>query len=79
MRAVVQRVASASVEVEGRVVSEIGQGLLVLIGVHESDAEADADYMYVANQAKASSALYTTPISFPWKILLIKLLLNREE
>ncbi|WOL06978.1 D-tyrosyl-tRNA(Tyr) deacylase [Canna indica] len=45
MRAVVQRVLSASVEVEGRVVSEIGPGLLVLVGVHEADTEADADYI----------------------------------
>ncbi|XAR59207.1 D-aminoacyl-tRNA deacylase [Bertholletia excelsa] len=45
MRAVVQRVASASVEVEGRVVSEIGPGLLVLVGVHESDVDSDADYI----------------------------------
>lgn len=34
-------------QVEGRVVSEIGPGLLVLVGLHESDLEADADYMYV--------------------------------
>uniref|UniRef100_A0A1D1ZIF6 D-aminoacyl-tRNA deacylase n=1 Tax=Anthurium amnicola TaxID=1678845 RepID=A0A1D1ZIF6_9ARAE len=45
MRAVVQRVASASVEVEGRIVSEIGPGLLVLVGLHDSDTEADADYI----------------------------------
>ncbi|ESR62689.1 hypothetical protein CICLE_v10016962mg [Citrus x clementina] len=45
MRAVVQRVASASVEVEGRLVSEIGPGLLVLVGLHESDTDADADYV----------------------------------
>ncbi|XP_018833546.1 D-aminoacyl-tRNA deacylase [Juglans regia] len=45
MRAVVQRVASASVEVEGRIVSEIGPGLLVLVGLHESDSDADADYI----------------------------------
>ncbi|RDY01692.1 D-aminoacyl-tRNA deacylase [Mucuna pruriens] len=45
MRAVVQRVASASVEVEGRIVSEIGPGLLVLVGVHDSDSDADADYI----------------------------------
>ncbi|XP_064935869.1 uncharacterized protein LOC135584432 isoform X2 [Musa acuminata AAA Group] len=45
MRAVVQRVLSASVEVEGRVVSEIGPGLLVLVGVHESDTDGDADYI----------------------------------
>ncbi|KAI3410583.1 D-aminoacyl-tRNA deacylase, partial [Psidium guajava] len=45
MRAVVQRVASASVEVEGRTVSEIGPGLLVLVGLHESDVDSDADYI----------------------------------
>ncbi|KAL7211722.1 hypothetical protein ACSBR2_014559 [Camellia fascicularis] len=45
MRAVVQRVASASVEVEGRIVSEIGPGLLVLVGIHESDVESDAEYI----------------------------------
>ncbi|KAI5657230.1 hypothetical protein M9H77_26023 [Catharanthus roseus] len=45
MRAVVQRVASASVEVEGRVVSSIGPGLMVLVGLHESDVDSDADYL----------------------------------
>ncbi|KAB1221996.1 D-tyrosyl-tRNA(Tyr) deacylase [Morella rubra] len=45
MRAVVQRVAAASVEVDGRVVSEIGPGLVVLVGVHESDSDSDADYI----------------------------------
>ncbi|KAI5446221.1 uncharacterized protein LOC127138014 isoform X1 [Lathyrus oleraceus] len=45
MRAVVQRVDSASVEVEGRTVSEIGPGLLVLVGIHDSDSDADADYI----------------------------------
>ncbi|KAG6497684.1 hypothetical protein ZIOFF_045588 [Zingiber officinale] len=45
MRAVVQRVLSARVEVEDRVVSEIGPGLLVLVGVHESDTDADAEHI----------------------------------
>ncbi|XP_023541323.1 D-aminoacyl-tRNA deacylase-like [Cucurbita pepo subsp. pepo] len=45
MRAVVQRVASASVEVDGRIVSEIGPGLLVLVGVHDSDTDSDAEYI----------------------------------
>ncbi|KAL4291521.1 hypothetical protein GQ457_14G009520 [Hibiscus cannabinus] len=45
MRAVVQRVASASVEVDGRIVSEIGPGLLVLVGLHDSDTESDAGYI----------------------------------
>ncbi len=45
MRAVVQRVAEASVTVEARVVGRIGSGLLVLLGVGQGDAEADADYL----------------------------------
>ncbi|KAL3643489.1 hypothetical protein CASFOL_014304 [Castilleja foliolosa] len=45
MRAVVQRVASASIEVEGRTVSAIGPGLLVLVGIHETDVASDADYI----------------------------------
>jgi D-tyrosyl-tRNA(Tyr) deacylase len=45
MRAVVQRVASASVSVDGREVSRIGRGLLVLLGVHADDDEANADRM----------------------------------
>ena len=45
MRAVVQRVSRASVAVEERVVGEIGVGLLVLLGVSATDAEADAGYL----------------------------------
>ncbi|HUN85219.1 MAG TPA: D-aminoacyl-tRNA deacylase [Terracidiphilus sp.] len=45
MRAVVQRVSKASVSVEGRIVGEIGQGLLVLLGVSRADAKADAEYL----------------------------------
>jgi D-Tyr-tRNAtyr deacylase len=33
-------------QVEGRVVSAIGPGVLVLVGVHETDTDSDADYMY---------------------------------
>jgi D-tyrosyl-tRNA(Tyr) deacylase len=43
MRAVVQRVASASVSVDGQTVSSIGRGLLILLGVHVDDNEAAAD------------------------------------
>ena len=43
MRAVVQRVSSASVEVEGQVVGAIGAGLLALVGVTHTDTARDAD------------------------------------
>jgi len=43
MRAIVQRVTSASVSVDGQTVSSIGQGLLILLGVHEADDDAAAD------------------------------------
>lgn len=42
MRAVVTRVNSASVEIDGAVAGSIGRGLLVLLGVHEEDTEAQA-------------------------------------
>ena len=45
MRAVVQRVEQANVTVNQRVVGEIGNGLLVLLGVSKSDVETDADYL----------------------------------
>ena len=43
MRAVVTRVKSASVTIDGRVNGEIGQGLLVLLGVGPNDTEAICD------------------------------------
>jgi len=45
MRAVVQRVNRARVTVGGEVVGEIGQGLLVLLGVGQSDTDTAADYL----------------------------------
>jgi D-tyrosyl-tRNA(Tyr) deacylase len=45
MRAVVQRVREAAVEVEGSVVSSIGRGLLVLLGVGRDDGPADVRYV----------------------------------
>ena len=45
MRALVQRVSRASVVVDGRVVSEIGPGLLVLLGVTHEDTERGADWL----------------------------------
>jgi D-tyrosyl-tRNA(Tyr) deacylase len=45
MRAVVQRVSRASVTVGEEITGEIGNGLLVLLGVEREDSEADADYI----------------------------------
>ena len=45
MRAVVQRVTRASVKVNGEFTGKIAEGLLVLLGVAQEDAESDADYL----------------------------------
>lgn len=45
MRAVVQRVKQSAVIVDGEIVGGIGKGLLVLLGVAETDRRADADFM----------------------------------
>ena len=45
MRAVVQRVKRAKVEVEGRVVGEIGPGLLIFLGIGEGDSEKEGEYL----------------------------------
>ena len=45
MRAVLQRVSSARVDVEGKTVGAVGAGLLVLLGVGQDDTEEDAVYI----------------------------------
>ena len=45
MRAVVTRVRSASVTIDGQVVGQIGRGFLILLGVGPEDTEATADKM----------------------------------
>jgi len=45
MRAVIQRVASAEVTVDGRSTGKIGKGLLVFVGVGKGDGEADISYL----------------------------------
>ena len=45
MRCVVQRVSSASVEIGGKIVGQIGRGLMVLVGVAAGDEEKDVKYM----------------------------------
>jgi D-tyrosyl-tRNA(Tyr) deacylase len=45
MRAVIQRVKQSSVKTNNKIVGQIGQGLLVLLGVAKGDSVADADYL----------------------------------
>jgi D-tyrosyl-tRNA(Tyr) deacylase len=51
VRALIQRVSRASVSVDGRTISSIGPGLLVLLGVARADTEHDADWL--AEKVKA--------------------------
>ena len=45
MRAVIQRVSSASVTVDGKEISAINQGLLILLGVEKNDKPEDLNYL----------------------------------
>ena len=45
MRAVLQRVKSSSVVVDGKIIGEIGPGLNMLLGIASEDTEADMDYI----------------------------------
>ena len=45
MRMVVQRVCEASVRIDGKIVSSISQGLMVLLGIEAIDFKLDADYL----------------------------------
>ena len=45
MRAVIQRVSQAKVVVDENTVGQIGKGFMILLGVHEQDTQADADYL----------------------------------
>lgn len=44
MKAVIQRVLSAKLEADGSLVSEIGRGYVIFLGVGKGDTESDADY-----------------------------------
>jgi D-tyrosyl-tRNA(Tyr) deacylase len=45
MRALIQRVTEASVEIDGQTVGRIGRGLLILLGVCHTDTAADAQWL----------------------------------
>ena len=45
MRAVIQRVSEASVTVEGEIVSQINNGLLILVGIEDEDGQEDITWL----------------------------------
>jgi D-tyrosyl-tRNA(Tyr) deacylase len=45
MRAVIQRVSNASVKVDGAITGQIQQGLLVLVGIEDSDGQDDLEWL----------------------------------
>lgn len=45
MRALIQRVTHADVVIDGRTNGEIGKGMLVLLGIHETDNQEDIDWL----------------------------------
>jgi len=45
LRAVIQRVSQAAVSINEREVGRIDHGLLILLGVHETDTQTDVDYL----------------------------------
>ena len=45
MKAVIQRVSQASVTIESKIVSQINQGLLILIGIEEADNQQDINWL----------------------------------
>ena len=51
MRVVIQRVSSASVTIDNKIVAEINEGLLVLVGIEDADTQEDIDWL-VAKIAK---------------------------
>ena len=45
MRVVIQRVTEANVKVEGEIVGEVKQGLMLLVGIQEEDTKTDVDWL----------------------------------
>lgn len=45
MKVVIQRVSEAHVKVDGKIVGEIGKGLMLLVGIDENDEKQDADWL----------------------------------
>jgi hypothetical protein len=64
MKIVVQRVLNASVTVDGQIISKIGRGLMVLVGLTEGDCQKDIDYM--VSYCRLHSHKNKTPLPKPF-------------
>ena len=69
MRAVVQKVSQSKVTVENEITGEIGQGLMVLLGVTHEDTEADAKYMA---EKIANLRIFEDAITFEIALMVVK-------
>ena len=84
MRAVVTRVKEASVSIDDKVISGIGNGLLVLLGIKNSDTEKEAKWMadricglriFEDNDGKIN----IHPYSFTFSVWLVKMNINPKD
>lgn len=76
MRAVIQRVKSASVTVDNKLISQIGRGLLVLVGVSRDDTTEDAEK--IANRILRIK-LWEDPFTLaPWKTNVAELKIEED-
>ena len=65
MRVVVQRVSSAAVRVDGEIISEMGRGLCVLLGINKNDTEASIEP--VVKKLLSMKLFEDTETNQPWK------------
>lgn len=76
MRAIIQRVLSASVSVNGATIASMGKGYLVLVGIHHQDTVSDRDYIIrkLLNIRLFDDDLHTGPDGHakPWALSIMQ-------
>ncbi len=50
MRAIIQRVSSASCSIEGKISGQIGKGFMILLGIEDNDTEEDLNWLAQKDQ-----------------------------
>ncbi|XP_018801154.1 PREDICTED: uncharacterized protein LOC108976485 isoform X2 [Bactrocera latifrons] len=72
MKAIIQRVSAAKVTVGDELISSIGRGLCVLVGITHSDTEKDVEYMYLCKVTRPKS--YITHFLNVW----VRIMMGRK-